>query len=116
MLNIFIILYAFRYLPILPLVLVNGAEGIGTGWSTSIPNHNPLDIVANLRRMLKGEEPEVMSPWYRGFTGEILEVPAARNATGKSFLISGTIQQVHPSPVSGCRPWPIPNKIWLIVL
>jgi len=25
------------YLPIIPLALVNGAEGIGTGWSTSIP-------------------------------------------------------------------------------
>jgi DNA topoisomerase-2 len=25
------------YLPIIPMVLINGAEGIGTGWSTSIP-------------------------------------------------------------------------------
>ena len=40
------------YVPTLPLVLVNGAEGIGTGWSTSIPCFNPLDIVANLRRRL----------------------------------------------------------------
>ncbi len=29
------------YIPILPMVLVNGAEGIGTGWSTKIPNYNP---------------------------------------------------------------------------
>lgn len=36
-----------------------------------------------------------MMPWYRGFAGEILEVPAARNASGKSFLISGTIQQLE---------------------
>jgi DNA topoisomerase-2 len=36
-------------MPILPSVLVNGAEGIGTGWSTFIPNYNPCDIVANLR-------------------------------------------------------------------
>jgi len=32
------------YVPILPLVLVNGAEGIGTGWSTSIPNYCPRAI------------------------------------------------------------------------
>lgn len=38
------------YAPVLPLVLVNGAEGIGTGWSTSIPNYNPRDIVVNLMR------------------------------------------------------------------
>lgn len=32
-------------MPIVPTVLVNGAEGIGTGWSTSIPNFNPRDLV-----------------------------------------------------------------------
>lgn len=25
------------YLPIIPMVLINGAEGIGTGWSTFVP-------------------------------------------------------------------------------
>jgi hypothetical protein len=40
---------ARRYMPLLPTVLINGAEGIGTGWSTSIPNYNPRDIMANLR-------------------------------------------------------------------
>ena len=34
------------YMPILPMVLVNGAEGIGTGWSTKIYNYNPREIVA----------------------------------------------------------------------
>ena len=33
------------YVPILPMVLVNGAQGIGTGWSTSIPNYNPREII-----------------------------------------------------------------------
>ena len=45
-----------RYMPILPTVLVNGAEGIGTGWSTSIPNFNPHDIVKNIKRLMNGEE------------------------------------------------------------
>lgn len=26
-----------NYVPVIPTVLVNGAEGIGTGWSTTIP-------------------------------------------------------------------------------
>ena len=34
-----------RYMPVVPTVLVNGADGIGTGWSTSIPNFNPADLV-----------------------------------------------------------------------
>ena len=29
------------YMPIIPMVLVNGADGIGTGWSTKVPNYNP---------------------------------------------------------------------------
>lgn len=68
------LLPAPRYMPVLPTVLVNGAEGIGTGWSTSIPNFNPRDVAANLRCMLDGEQPEPMKPWYRGFKGTIEEV------------------------------------------
>lgn len=33
------------FVPVIPLVLVNGASGIGTGWSTSLPNHNPKDVL-----------------------------------------------------------------------
>jgi DNA topoisomerase-2 len=62
-----------HYLPILPLILVNGADGIGTGWSTSIPNYNPRDIVANIRHILDDEDVERMHPWYRGFNGDITE-------------------------------------------
>ena len=32
------------YVPVIPLVLVNGADGIGTGWSTNVPPHNPLQV------------------------------------------------------------------------
>lgn len=60
-------LLAHRYMPILPMVLVNGAEGIGTGWSTFIPNYSPKEIAANLKRLLAGEPMQPMQPWYRGF-------------------------------------------------
>ncbi|CAL9241869.1 unnamed protein product, partial [Arabidopsis halleri] len=36
------------YIPIIPTVLVNGAEGIASGWKTFIPNYNPRDIVKNI--------------------------------------------------------------------
>jgi len=55
----------------MPLSLVNGAEGIGTGWSTFIPCFNPRDIVANLKRLMNKEPYEIMYPWYKGFTGTI---------------------------------------------
>ncbi|KAK2461741.1 hypothetical protein APHAL10511_006204 [Amanita phalloides] len=59
------------YVPIMPMVLINGAEGIGTGWSTSIPCYNPADVLANIRRLMKGEDLVPMFPWWRGFKGEI---------------------------------------------
>ncbi|PNH12210.1 DNA topoisomerase 2 [Tetrabaena socialis] len=80
------------YVPILPTVLINGAEGIGTGWSTSIPNYNPRDIIANLRRLLSGEPQELLHPWYRGFNGTITESGAHKSGT-RSYVVSGTLAQ-----------------------
>lgn len=42
------------------MVLVNGAEGIGTGWSTKVPNYNPRELVANVRRMIADEPIKTM--------------------------------------------------------
>ena len=62
------------YVPVVPMILVNGSDGIGTGWRSSIPNYNPRDIVNNLRLMLRGEEPQTMHPWYRGFRGSTEQI------------------------------------------
>ena len=86
-------------MPVLPLVLVNGAEGIGTGWSTSIPNFNPLDIVANLRRLLNNEELVEMHPWYNNFKGSIEEVVNAKTS-GKSYAVNGIVRKVGASAVA----------------
>ena len=63
------------YVPVLPMVLINGAHGVATGWSTSIPNYNPRDVAANVERWIdKGTQDdwyEPMLPWYRGFEGKI---------------------------------------------
>ncbi|KAF4012585.1 hypothetical protein G4228_003077 [Cervus hanglu yarkandensis] len=45
------------YIPIIPMVLINGAEGIGTGWSCKIPNFDVREVVNNIRRLMDGEEP-----------------------------------------------------------
>lgn len=45
------------YIPIIPMVLVNGAEGIGTGWACKIPNYDVREIVNNINRMLSRQEP-----------------------------------------------------------
>jgi len=59
------------YMPVIPMVLVNGADGIGTGWATSVPTYNPRDIIAALRRRIAGDEVGELTPWYRGFKGTV---------------------------------------------
>ncbi|KAF2215953.1 hypothetical protein CERZMDRAFT_34549, partial [Cercospora zeae-maydis SCOH1-5] len=70
------------YSPIVPMILINGADGIGTGWSTSIPCYNPEEVIDNLiRRMAPGaskESMEPMMPWYRGWTGQTEQLSADR--------------------------------------
>lgn len=62
------------YVPIIPMVLVNGANGIGTGWSTDVPNYDPLLIIENLRAFIRHKKGKTMKPWYRGFRGAINHV------------------------------------------
>ncbi|QIG59565.1 hypothetical protein [Dishui Lake phycodnavirus 2] len=59
------------YVPVIPMVLVNGTEGIGTGFSSYVPPFNPTDIVKNLERALRGMSLVEMTPHFRGFKGEI---------------------------------------------
>jgi DNA topoisomerase-2 len=74
------------YLPIIPLILVNGSDGIGTGWSTNVPCFNPRDIVKNIKNKLNGENFEIFHPWYKGYQGTILpdeKKPGSYLVTGK---------------------------------
>jgi DNA topoisomerase-2 len=73
------------YAPIIPLILVNGAQGIGTGFSTYIPPHNPRDIVANLRRLINNDIQQDMLPWFNGFKGSI----ERKNGTDNKYTIKG---------------------------
>lgn len=62
------------YCPIIPMVLVNGSDGIGTGFSTKVPSFNPLDIVKNIYRLMDGNKMKTMRPWYRNYKGHILNL------------------------------------------
>ncbi|KZT68795.1 type II DNA topoisomerase [Daedalea quercina L-15889] len=81
------------YVPVLPMVLVNGAEGIGTGWSTSIPCFNPEDIIANIRRVMNNEEQVPMFPWWRGFNGTI------KKTSDNKYDVLGCIQKIDDTTV-----------------
>ena len=91
------------YIPILPMVLVNGADGIGTGWMTKIPNYSPREIVANLQRMLKGKEPTDMKPWYKNFRGTIESLDNQR------YIVNGEIAFLSDTKLEITE---LPIKVW----
>eukprot|EP01065_Artemidia_motanka_P035159 TRINITY_DN43071_c0_g1_i1.p1 TRINITY_DN43071_c0_g1~~TRINITY_DN43071_c0_g1_i1.p1 ORF type:complete len:1556 (+),score=405.23 TRINITY_DN43071_c0_g1_i1:83-4669(+) len=74
------------FVPIIPMALVNGTVGIGTGWATKTRPHNPLDVAANVLRMLDGLDPEPLVPYYEG-----LRVPIETFNNGKSAVSKGEV-------------------------
>lgn len=94
------------YAPIIPMVLVNGAKGIGTGWSTEVPCYNPKDLIQILRQRLAASGSGALAsssvpglqqqqqlqlpltPWYRGFSGSV--VP-----TSSGFIMTGGLKRIN---------------------
>ncbi|KAL2009643.1 hypothetical protein VTN00DRAFT_5450 [Thermoascus crustaceus] len=91
------------YVPVVPMILINGADGIGTGWSSSIPNYNPEDVVENLKRMMDGEPLKPMQPWFRGFTGEVTDLG------GDRYKFSGIIKETGETEVEITE---LPIRMW----
>lgn len=92
-----------HYVPIIPMLLVNGCIGIGTGFSTTIPCYNPLDICGLLKKMLAGKhvsaEDDDLVPWYRGFKGEIKKINNKFHSIGKYAKISATKIEITELPI-----------------
>lgn len=76
------------YMPI-PMILANGAEGIGTGFSTFIPNHNPYDLIAWLRaRLTNSKNYPALLPHYNGFKGTIEVIDRNAKVAKKEKLVT----------------------------
>uniref|UniRef100_A0A8C2TNK3 DNA topoisomerase 2 n=1 Tax=Coturnix japonica TaxID=93934 RepID=A0A8C2TNK3_COTJA len=91
------------YMPIIPMVLVNGAEGIGTGWACKLPNYDTREIVNNIRRMLDGLDPHPMLPNYKNFKGSIQELGQ------NQYVVSGEISVVDRNTVEITE---LPVRTW----
>jgi len=88
------------YAPIIPTVLINGAHGVGTGYSTHVPCYNPKDIINNILRLMNDQEPNDMIPWYRGFSGKILARDEYSNvAYGKYKIIDENTVKISELPI-----------------
>jgi DNA topoisomerase-2 len=99
------------YAPIIPMILVNGSKGIGTGFSTDIMQYNPLQLISYIKNKLSDElNPSHLEevfdfvPYYEGFTGTI-----ERIADSNRFLIKGKYEKVGPDKI---RVYELPVGFW----
>jgi DNA topoisomerase-2 len=86
------------YIPIVPVVLINGSEGVGTGFSTKIPPHNPEIIVKNLFNMMEDKPLEKMIPWFRGFKGSV-EFKGLNEYGSEQYINKGTYKIIDDTTV-----------------
>jgi DNA topoisomerase-2 len=86
------------YMPTLPMVLVNGTEGIGTGFSCYVPPFNPVDIKQNIIDHISGKPMKRMKPWFRGFKGRIFEDDDTWVAEGVWKVLGTTIKVTELPP------------------
>ena len=89
------------YVPIIPMILVNGAKGIGTGFSTDILSYNPNDIINYIDATLKLETKEnKFIPFYKNFKGSCQELDNNKYITkGKYVKLSATKIRVEELPI-----------------
>uniref|UniRef100_A0A0X3PUD6 DNA topoisomerase 2 n=1 Tax=Schistocephalus solidus TaxID=70667 RepID=A0A0X3PUD6_SCHSO len=93
----------YWYIPVIPMVLINGADGIGTGWGTKIPNYDVMEVISNLRRMIDGADPLPMLPSFRDFRGVIQELGDNR------YVVFGEIAILDEQTVEITE---LPVRVW----
>jgi len=100
------------YVPNLPLILINGAKGIGTGFSTDIPCFNPKDIKNRLLKLVENEDCEIeeLTPWYKGFTGKILKSESNKWTTHGVYEVKSNKILITELPIGT---WTEDYKIFL---
>tara|TARA_Y100000389_G_scaffold204951_1_gene261172 strand:+ start:20579 stop:24004 length:3426 start_codon:yes stop_codon:yes gene_type:complete len=81
------------YVPIIPMILVNGTKGIGTGFSTDIMSYNPIMIIEYLEYLLNNVDKQILKqkkidPYYNGFKGTIESL----DENNSKYLIKGIYQ------------------------
>jgi DNA topoisomerase-2 len=84
------------YAPLLPMVLVNGAQGTGTGHACLIMAYKPADITTACLQVLAGKKLKhgTLTPWFNGFTGTI-----ERNKETGQVVVTGKLEVVNSTTI-----------------
>lgn len=89
------------YVPIIPMVLINGVKaGIGTGYSCSILSYSPDDIINYLINKLSGKLPECdFVPYFNGFLGKVSKISATKYIIKGNYTIQKNIVNISELPI-----------------
>jgi len=90
------------YIPIFPVIFLNGTDGLSTGWKTQILPRKPSDIIKYIEAVLtkdkKIPDPDKFLPYFRGFTGKTELIKTTNTETNEvsfGFVNYGTIEKVN---------------------
>ena len=97
------------YVPIIPMILVNGTRGIGTGFSTGFPAHNPIDVVNNIYNLMKNKKLIELKPWFKNFTGEV-KFKTINKHNCKIYETCGTYKRINNKTLEICE---LPIGRWI---
>lgn len=83
------------YTPTLPIILVNGSEGVSSGFAQKILPRDPNVIKQYIVDRLNNKEPKkVLKPYYKGFNGTIVQ-----GDTSNQWIIKGVVDRVGVNKV-----------------
>ena len=87
------------YVPIIPMLLVNGGLGIGTGWSCNVPCFNPLDLIKSIKDWITGSLLPEIQPWYRSYKGVIAKESETKYVSWGNVVREGNKAVIDEIPV-----------------
>lgn len=83
------------FIPILPGVLLNGSQGIGTGFASTIFPRNPKELVSYIKTKLSGGTKRYeLLPYFRGFKGSV-----ERLDNDNRYKICGCVDRVSATQI-----------------
>jgi DNA topoisomerase-2 len=84
-----------HYMPVIPMSLVNGSNGMGTGWSSNIPTFDPLAIITVTESYLKTglwDRASELTPFVRGFEGAYIPTNSTDACELVASMLVGKVQ------------------------
>ena len=92
------------YAPIVPMLLINGSKGIGTGFSTDIMPYHPKEIIMYIKQKLQGKNTlDSFIPYFEGFRGTVTKMESSK------YLIKGLYETIAKDTI---RVTELPVGVW----